>query len=148
MRGGHSRSSRTKRARRRKVSEGIKVRAVKTSSGPPATAVEVQVEPERVSRQVGKFKEVQAVVAKIPVTGNGEREARWEEQPLQKLKEEVRAAGDRKVQYYGTHYGASEEAQYGVHVRIKTDAGTVEARQPATTRYADEPPGEGEGESE
>ncbi len=144
-RGRRKRAGPDKETLRKKVAEGIKVRAEKASSGRPATAVHVDVELERVKRQVGDFPDVEEVVAKIPSQA-GERDVRWEEQRLDRLGEQARPPGgpapppgEQVVRYSGVHYGPSDVDRYGVDVRVRTAAGDVEPPERGGVREADKP---------
>lgn len=124
------------------VSEGITVSAVKADSGQPATAVEVRLEAERLKRQLGEFVEVEEVVARIPSVTSGGRKVRWEQRRLDKLKEEEPAPGERTMRYSTMHYGPAE-AERGVDVLVKTDAGIASASRPGSVREAGKPAAEG-----
>jgi hypothetical protein len=130
--------TRTSEAPPRTVSEGVKVRAVSSSSGRAATTVHVEVEPERIKRQVARFDRVDEVVAEIPCETEGNA-VHWDEQRLEKAAEDVRPDGERTLRYTGTRYAGTDVGRHGVGVRLKTPAGTFEAPRSVKAREADKP---------
>ena len=129
---------RTDDASSRAVSEGVKVRAVASNSGRAATTVHVEVEPERIKRQVDRFDRVDEVVAEIPKEIEGSA-VRWDEQRLEKTAEDVRPDGERTLRYTGTHYAGCDAARHGIGVRLQTPLGTFEAPRSGKAREADKP---------
>ena len=131
-------------AKGRSTRRALRVRTVKSTGGPPATTVHVEVKPDKLKDAVGEFAKVEQVVAEIP-----EQRAdavRWQETKLYKYAEKPDAPGGHTVQYASTHYGPSETAKYGVRVRVKTDTGSVRVREPGdprSVREADKPETEG-----
>ncbi len=116
------------------ASESVDVRAVKVPSGRAATAVEVEIAPDRLKHVLGERSEVREVVSQCSdVDGD------LQDQRLSKMGERNRAPGERVVRYSGTHYGS---AGANLKVQVKTQAGTVEAR-PRDVREADKPGGGG-----
>lgn len=122
----------------RKISEGVTVRAVHASSGRSATTVHVEVDAERVKRQVDRFDKVDEVVAEFPSAEDGEH-VRWEDQRLDKTSEHVRPGGERTLRYSGTRYDGCDAPRYGIGVRLETPEGTIETPRGGTLRESDKP---------
>ncbi len=126
----------------RTLSEGVTVKAVHASSGRSATTVQVEVDAERVKRQVHGFGDPEEVVAEIPNADDGEQ-VRWEEQRLEKTSEDRRPGGERTLRYSGTRYDACDAPEYGIGVRIRTPEGTLESPPGGSVREADKPGDDG-----
>lgn len=116
--------------------EAIAVRAVKTTRGRAATAVHVELEPERITGRRDP-EAVEEVSAELPRVEAGESSPRWEARPLVKSDEAVED-GTPKVHYTSTRYEGSDASSYGIRVTVKTRAGTV-ARGDIRVREADKP---------
>jgi hypothetical protein len=98
----------------------------------------VEVERQRLAREVGGFERIERVEADIPVRGG--RAVRWEKAPMSPLG--GRAGGpsrDEVERYQAVHYGPSEASQLGVGVTIETDAGRVEAQSQGESYTVGEP---------
>jgi hypothetical protein len=120
------------------LSEGVTVKAVHASSGRSATTVHVEVDSERVKRQVHGFADPEEVVAEFPNADDGEH-VTWEEQRLEKTSEDLRPGGERTLRYAGTRYDACDAPRYGIGVRLRTPEGTLEKPPGGTVREADKP---------
>ena len=98
---------------------------MRTTAGPPATSVHVEVEPEELKAEVGEFGEVRGVSARIPEDGPPGR-VRWKEQRLQSIgTSERESEGRRKTVkgYYSMHQGPNASERLGVGVEVETDRG-------------------------
>ncbi|HET9599021.1 MAG TPA: hypothetical protein VFP65_25845 [Anaeromyxobacteraceae bacterium] len=117
-----------RRSSGRVAKQGVKVTAVSTDRGPPATIVHVEVEPKKLKEDVGQL-QVKGVVAEIPETSGGQ--VRWREERLHKVDTSARPGSGEVVERYSYgHYGPSEAKRYGVGVKVETDAGDVQAQEP------------------
>jgi hypothetical protein len=129
----------TRKKRRPVASRSVKVDAVRRTVGQPATTVHVAVERSRLREEVGDD-HVKRVVAAFP-----ERQGdavRWTEEEIQHARQLQGEAPD--VEHFsGTHYGPSEP-EYGVKVKLETEAGRVPGQAPGesfTIRETSEPNG-------
>src|SRR5512142_2441375 len=77
--------------------EAIAVRAVKTTRGRPATTIDVELEPERITARHDPGV-VEEVSAELPRVEAGESSPRWEPHPLVKASEAIED-GKPKVRY-------------------------------------------------
>lgn len=113
----------------RESEKGVKVTAVKTTSGPPATSVHVEVQPDELRGEVGDVGEVRSVSAMIPESGEPGRERWCEETLLPAGSTEQETDGRRRMvqRYFNVHYGPSDTERLGVSVTLQTDRGTVKA---------------------
>jgi hypothetical protein len=139
MSGKRVKSGGRSRARPRVAGRSVKVSAVRTSQGPPATTVQVEVESEELRRELGDLGEVRGVVASIPGGSEG-GPVRWTEERLESMGSAERETDGRRRRvtgYQKVHYGPSDPA-LGVDVKVETDRGPVQAQPPGqATRVKD-----------
>ncbi len=124
------------------ASRGVRVTSVTSSSGRPATSIDVDVEPETVQENIqGKFTDIRSVVARVP--HNRKEEVDWQDEHLSKVSERKAEPGKKgSVRYSGTLYGATDAKRLGVGVRVETDAGNLDAdaEGESLAHDADKPP--------
>lgn len=116
------------------VDKGVKVSAVTSNRGPPATTVRVEVNAEEIREQIGEFENLE-VVAQIP--DGGPDAVSWKEESLSKIAGGVsdsgRASGVQK--FASTHYGPSGSHELGVGVKLRTESGELRTAEPGE-RYS------------
>ncbi len=132
-------SKKISRSRKRRAPDALTVRASKTSSGRPSVAIHAEVRPEKLKAELGEFKQIEEVVAEVPIHQGGE--VHWQDTPLHKLGEVKEPNEDQKALYSSTSYGPSDAEEYGVRVRVKTDKGVARSEpEPGhSVREADKP---------
>jgi hypothetical protein len=116
--------------------KGVAVQAVKTTQGPPATTVHVDVDPERLPGAKA-LREVEEVVAELPRADEAGGGVRWLSHRLSRASEEERA-GRRTLRYVATCYEGCDAVEYGIRIHVRTKAGEVHAEGRAV-READKP---------
>jgi hypothetical protein len=131
------------------ATKGLKVTAVKATSGRSATSVHVEVEPDELKRDVGEFDEVRSVSARIPEESEGPGHVRWRNEPLRPAGAGEKESGGRRrtvKQYFNVHYGPTAAEDLGVGLELETDRGKVKAppRGQGYTVKDDSHPGESE----
>jgi hypothetical protein len=117
-----------------RTDDAVHIDVVKTPHGRAATAVHVEIEPDKLEQGCGPG-DVQRVVAQVPVS-EGDR-VRWEEHPMERVVERDRAPA--KLRYSTTHYGAADTDRTGVRVQIATTSGPVRTGR-VRGHDADKPP--------
>jgi hypothetical protein len=100
--------------------------------------VHVEVDAERVKRNVDRFEKVDGVVAEFPSAGEGDR-VHWDDQRLEKTGEDVRPGGERTLRYSGTRYEGCDGPEYGIGVRLETPEGTLETPRSGRVHDSDKP---------
>ena len=100
----------------------MKVHAVKSTRGPPATTVHVEIDPTKLREEIGEFGAVERVVAEIP------EQSDWRAEHMHKEAVVPRASGEPLEKYSVTHYGPSDSGERGVGVTLDTEAGPVAAQ--------------------
>ena len=134
-----------KKGKRKVASQGIKVTAVATTSGPPSTTVHVEVDRDELKREVGEFDAVKSVEADIP-QGSGEG-VRWEHERMRGMAAAPPGSHPENIErYLGVHYGPPEAKRLGVGVTIETDAGTVRGQSTGESYTVSDPDRPGETE--
>ena len=138
------------RPRARIARKGLKVTAVRATAGRSATSVHVELEPDELKSEVGDFRDVRRVSARIP-EDDARRPGRvqWRKETLQPAgTAEEESEGRRRTvrRYFNVHYGPGASERLGVGVELETGQGKVKAQPPghAYTVKDDSRPGESE----
>jgi len=113
--------------KRRRVNSGVTVTAVKSTGGPPATTVRVEVDPTKLKEEVGDFAGVKQVVAEIPE--RSQDSVSWRPEHMHMERRVARDSGEPLETYSVTHYGPSDAHERGVAVTVETGAGPLAAQR-------------------
>ncbi|WNG16581.1 hypothetical protein [Cystobacter fuscus] len=126
------------------TSKAIHVETAATVQGPAATSISVEVDEERLGRDIADGGQADRAVAMIPRTNGGKQE--WDEEELRHSGRRVTDDARVVKTFNATVRGPIDAKESGVPVKVETPAGAVWSNEQGTrsTRDADKPAADGD----